>query len=60
MPRVFVAGGYGAFSVAPEQVPTLIQYIARQEEHHQRDTSREEFIQMCREYLLEPDERFVE
>jgi putative transposase len=34
--------GYGAFSVNPEQEPTLLTYIDRQEEHHRQETFLEE------------------
>ena len=36
--------GYGAFSYSRSQVPSVCQYIMKQEEHHRKKTFREEYI----------------
>ena len=51
--------GYGAFSISPSHVKTLNQYIANQEEHHQKETFRDEFRRLCKKYDLVIDERYV-
>ena len=51
--------GYGAFSISPSHVNALKQYIARQEEHHRRESFQDEFRRLCRKYGLEIDERYV-
>ena len=35
--------GYGAFSVNPSQIDTVIAYIANQHEHHRKKTFQDEY-----------------
>ena len=51
--------GYGAFTVSQSNVEAVPQYIARQKEHHQKISFRDEFIQFLRENGIEYDERFI-
>ena len=51
--------GYGAFTVSQSNVQAVRQYIARQKEHHQRISFRDEFIQFLQENGIEYDERFI-
>jgi REP element-mobilizing transposase RayT len=51
--------GYGAFSISPSHVDALSEYIARQEEHHRRETFQDEFRRLCAKYGLEIDERYA-
>jgi putative transposase len=51
--------GYGAFTVSQSPVEEVRQYIARQKEHHQKVSFRDEFIQFLRAHGIECDERFV-
>jgi len=51
--------GYGAFSVSPSDVETLIKYIENQKEHHREITFQEEYKIFLREYKVEYDERFI-
>jgi putative transposase len=51
--------GYGAFSVSPSHVEPLKRYIARQEQHHKRDTFQDEFRRLLEKYRIEYDERYV-
>jgi REP element-mobilizing transposase RayT len=51
--------GYGAFSVSPSHVEGLIEYIAKQEEHHRRETFHDEFRKLCKKYGVAIDERYV-
>ncbi|HWL07953.1 MAG TPA: IS200/IS605 family transposase [Planctomicrobium sp.] len=51
--------GYGAFSISPSHVETLVSYIANQEEHHRQITFQEEFRRICQKYHVEIDEQYV-
>jgi REP element-mobilizing transposase RayT len=51
--------GYGAFTVSQSNVEAVRQYIARQKEHHQKISFRDEFIQFLQENGIEYDERFI-
>jgi REP element-mobilizing transposase RayT len=51
--------GYGAFSVGPSDLATLIHYIDTQEAHHQKHTFQEELRAFLTKYSLECDERYV-
>jgi REP element-mobilizing transposase RayT len=55
----FWQGGYGAFSVSPGHIEALLDYIAKQEEHHRKETFQEEFRRLLTKYGLEWDERYV-
>jgi REP element-mobilizing transposase RayT len=51
--------GYGAFTVSASQVATVQDYIARQAEHHQKRTFRDEFIRLLRANGIEFDEQYL-
>ena len=51
--------GYGAFSVSPSHVDGLIEYIENQEEHHKRESFKDELRRLCRKYGVEIDDRYV-
>lgn len=51
--------GYGAFTVSASQVGSVRDYIARQKEHHRRQSFREEFIAFLRANDLPFDERYL-
>lgn len=51
--------GYGAFSVNPSEIDTVIAYIAKQKEHHRRKTFQEEYRSFLKNYKVEYDERYV-
>ena len=51
--------GYGAFSVGQSQLPKLVEYIERQEEHHRRLNFREEYVGLLDKYGLSGDERYL-
>jgi REP element-mobilizing transposase RayT len=51
--------GYGAFSVSESQVPAVIRYVTRQEEHHRRLTFQEEYRRFLDRYGVSYDERYV-
>ena len=51
--------GYGAFSVNPKEVETVIQYIANQKEHHAKRTFQDEYRLFLKQYKVNYDERYV-
>ncbi len=52
-------GGYGAFSVGLTTLSAVKGYIQNQEEHHQKQTYEEEFINFLKVHGMEYDQRFV-
>lgn len=51
--------GYGAFSVSRSQLPTVIQYVVSQREHHQKQTFQNEHLELLKRHEIEYDERYV-
>jgi putative transposase len=63
--RKFVRGkfswqeGYGAFSYSKSQLPQVIQYIERQQEHHKKKYFIEEYKELLDGFGVEYDEQFI-
>jgi REP element-mobilizing transposase RayT len=51
--------GYGAFSVSPSQLETVLEYIGTQEDHHRTRTFQEEYREFLHKHGIEFDERYV-
>jgi REP element-mobilizing transposase RayT len=51
--------GYGAFSVDPSNLEQIIAYIRNQEEHHHRESFKDEFLRLLQEHSIEWDERYL-
>lgn len=51
--------GYGAFSVNPTEVDTVIRYIDNQAEHHEKKTFQDEYRAFLKKYKVEYNERYV-
>ena len=51
--------GYGAFSVSPNQVDNVKNYIANQHEHHQRKSFQKEYRTFLKKHNVDYDERYV-
>ena len=51
--------GYGVFSVSQSQVRKVIEYIERQEEHHQNRKYENEYIAFLKKYEINYNEQFV-
>jgi len=51
--------GYGIFSLGQSQLPTLIQYIDNQEEHHRRKSFKEELLELLDKYDVVYDEKYL-
>lgn len=51
--------GYGAFSVNPLEIDTVIAYITNQHEHHSKKTFQDEYRTFLKKYKVAYDERYV-
>lgn len=51
--------GYGAFSVNPAEGHVVINYIARQHEHHGKRSFQDEYRALLNKYDVAYDERYV-
>lgn len=51
--------GYGAFTHSKSQVETVINYIMNQDIHHQKNSFREEYLEILRKNDVDFDERYL-
>ena len=51
--------GYGAFSISATHIEDLKKYIANQKQHHNKNSFKNEFRQLCKKYGVAIDERYV-
>jgi len=51
--------GYGVFSYGQSQVDQVYQYILNQEEHHKKQTFRDEYLEFLKSFKIEYDERYI-
>jgi putative transposase len=51
--------GYGAFSYSKSEVPTIIQYLNNQTDHHKIKTFSEEYFDLLKEFKVDFDDRYV-
>jgi len=51
--------GYGVFSVSESNVGEVSRYIARQEEHHGKQTFQEEYVAFLKRNNVAYDERYI-
>jgi len=51
--------GYGAFTVSQSNVREVIEYIARQKQHHKKISFRDEFIRFLIANEIKFDERYL-
>ena len=59
LPHFTWQGGYGAFSVSSSQKKNVINYIAKQQEHHQTVSFKDEFRQFLIKNGVPFDEDYV-
>jgi REP element-mobilizing transposase RayT len=59
LPHFAWQAGYGAFSLSPSSVPSAVEYIVRQDEHHRRHTFQEEFLAFLTRYDVAYDARYI-
>jgi REP element-mobilizing transposase RayT len=51
--------GYGAFTVSHSQKPIVEKYIENQEQHHQKKSFQDEFLQLLVSHGIDYDPRYV-
>ena len=51
--------GYGAFTVSPTMVDTVVEYIHHQREHHRVLTYQDELVKILKTYEMEYEERYL-
>jgi REP element-mobilizing transposase RayT len=51
--------GFGAFSVSPHFISTIINYIQKQEEHHRKKSFREEYVAFLKDANIEYNENYL-
>jgi putative transposase len=51
--------GYGAFSYSKSQAKNVVEYIAKQQEHHKKQTFLDEYKMMLKKFEVEYDERYI-
>ena len=51
--------GFGAFSYSKSNLDTVVKYILNQEEHHQKRTFKEEYLDFLEKFEIEYDIKYV-
>jgi REP element-mobilizing transposase RayT len=51
--------GYGVFSVNPSDLPALKQYMATQEQHHQKQTFQDELRTLLQEFNIPYNDQYL-
>jgi putative transposase len=51
--------GYGVFSYGQSQIAHVYKYIQRQEEHHQKQTFTEEYLEFLKKFQVEYDAQYI-
>jgi putative transposase len=51
--------GFGAFSYSKSQIDNVIKYILNQEEHHKKQTFKEEYIDFLHKFEIEFNEKYL-
>jgi REP element-mobilizing transposase RayT len=51
--------GFGAFSYAQSQLDTVIAYINNQEQHHEKKTFKDEYLNLLQKFNVEYHEKYL-
>ncbi len=51
--------GFGAFSYSKSHLDNVVKYILNQKEHHHKQSFKEEYFQLLKEYEIDFDERYL-
>lgn len=51
--------GYGVFSVSHSAIPSVVQYIKDQREHHSHQSFEDEYVALLKKHGIEYDDRFL-
>ena len=53
------AESYGAFTLSVREKDVIIKYVMNQQEHHKRETFKEEFMRLLKENGVDFDEKYL-
>ena len=53
------AESYGAFTFSIKEKDKIVKYVMNQQEHHKKESSREEFIRLLKENGVDFDEKYL-
>ena len=51
--------GFGVFSYRQRDIDMIFKYIQNQEEHHRKQTFRDEYLELLKEFEIEYDEQYI-
>lgn len=51
--------GFGAFTVGQRELPIIINYIEKQEEHHRKKVFREEYVAFLKEHDVDYKDEYI-
>jgi REP element-mobilizing transposase RayT len=51
--------GYGVFSYRQRDVDMIYKYVQNQEDHHQKQSFRDEYLDLLKEFEVEYDEQYI-
>jgi len=51
--------GYGAFTLSPSQIPSVVDYIENQIEHHKKLTFQEKYLNFLARHEIEYDPKYL-
>lgn len=51
--------GFGAFSYSKSQIDNVIKYILNQEEHHKKQSFKEEYLEFLQKFDIEYNEKYL-
>src|ERR1700761_3695861 len=51
--------GYGVFSYSRSHIDRIYKYIQNQEEHHRKQSFRQEYVDLLNEFGVEYDEQYI-
>jgi len=51
--------GYGGFSYGRSQIENVYEYVKNQENHHQKRTFKEEYLEFLKKYEIEFEEQYL-
>ncbi len=57
--KFYWQAGFGAFTVSKKDVPMILNYIKNQEDHHKKNTFRDEYLHFLQENEIEFKEEYL-
>ncbi len=51
--------GYGAFTYAHSQIESVVKYVLNQEEHHKKQSFKEEYLSFLKEFRVEYKDEYL-